>query len=246
MKTPTGGRTLILKLLLRSDFTSLGKLINSRAKIAVDDTYIWVRYESDDERVASLATCMNGRHFRLLDTNRLVPLESTIATEQLPKMEWRDLNEVVKFKLPTAALSGRFETAELPELQLIRGGAERPASAGLFSLEGLVSWIEGAPQFRLRRLAACVSQHEVLVVGNPLPPIACEYLCQEGRLLTPAGMTWYPRIDAALVLEHFDVGNDRLLLWTKTEQWSSIPLELVKPLRRGSFRSLIDNLTVEH
>jgi hypothetical protein len=229
--------TLVVKLLLHSDFTALGRLLDSHAEIAVDSKHIWVRYQSDDERAAGVAHYIHGQHFRLLENKLLVPLGSSVATERLPELDWRELEKAIEFKLPAAALSGRLTAAELPELKLLRGGAERPASAGLYSLDELIKWVVAAPQFRLQKLAACVAEYEVLVIGNPLPPIACEYLCQDGRLLTPAGMTWYPRIDAESVLEHFDVAKDQILLWTKTDEWSSIPIDIVKPLRRGSIRA---------
>ena len=232
--------TLVVKMLLQSDPNALGKLLNSRAEVAVDVTHIWVRYHSDDDQVVRVASCINGRHFRLLEIDLLVPLGSAVATERLPELEWQVLAKVLEFKLPTAALSGRLTTTELPELKLLRGGAERPASAGLYSLDELFNWVVTAPQFRIQKLAACVSEPEVLVIGNPLPPIACEFLCQDGRLLTPAGMTWYPRIDAEQVLEHFDVAPDELLLWTKSDQWSSIPMDMVKPLQRASVRAFVD------
>ena len=109
----------------------------------------------------------------------------------------------------------------------------------MYALAEFVSWVETAPQFRLARLSACVSEQEVLVIGTPLPPIACQFLCHDRRLLTPAGMTWYPRIAADQVLEHFDVGVDQIMLWMKPEEWSAIPMELLKPVQRGSFRAFI-------
>ncbi len=233
-------RTLVVKTLLQSDLSSLGKLLNSQAVMAVENTDVWIRYNSEDEHAVNVASCLTGRRFRLLDNNLLVPLGSTVATERLPKLEWQGLAQVLQFRLPMAALSGRLTAPQLPQLKLIRGGVERPAAAGVYSLEELLDWVVAAPQFRLQKLAACVSEREVLVFGNPLPPIACKFLCLEGRLLTPAGMTWYPRISAGQVLEHFDVAADQIFLWTNNEQWSTIPTEYVRPLRRASIRAFVD------
>ena len=244
MKTASENGTSIVKLLHDSDVGTLGRLLNSKAKVAMDEEHIWVRYPSDDEHAAGVASCLNGRHFRLLDDSLLIPLGATVATERLPRLEWQKFSNAIEFKLPMAALSGRLAAVELPEcklpeLKLLRGGVERPASAGLFALDNFSSWVDTAPQFRLQRLSACMSDRDVLVIGNPLPPIDCEFLCQEGRLLTPAGMTWYPHINAEQVLEHFDVAANQMLLWTRTDEWSSIPLALIKPLQRGSVRAYV-------
>ncbi len=244
MKTPSETRALVVKILLQSDLNAIGKLLNSRAVVAVDSDHLWVRYDSDDEHVVGAAPSISGRHFRLIENNLLVPLGSAVATERLPELEWQVLAKLLHFNLPTAALSGRLTAVELPELKLLRSGAERPAAAGLYEFDELARWVDSAPQFRLRKLAACVAEHEVLVIGNPLPPIVCEFLCLEGRLLTPAGITWYPRLSAEQLLEHFDVNGDQLLLWTKTDQWSTLPIEIVKPLRRGSVRAFVDKQKV--
>lgn len=245
MNSPGGKTTRIVKLLRKSDLNALGKVLHCRVKVAVDVSHIWIRYDSDDERVASVAACINGRHFQLLESNLLVPLGSAVATERLPELEWRDLERVLELKLPSAALPGRLAAAGLPELKLLRGGAERPAAAGLYPLEAFLNWVVTAPQFRIQKLMACTSEQEILVIGNPLPPLECEFLCQEGRLFTPAGMTWYPRIDAEQVLEYFDVAEDEILLWTHSDQFWSVPIEFVKPLRRGSIRALVDQQNTE-
>ncbi|MDX1925978.1 MAG: hypothetical protein SFV81_05645 [Pirellulaceae bacterium] len=239
MKAASEGETLVVKLLPDADLSVLGKLLNSQAQVAIEKSNLWIRYRSDDEGVGGVASCLNGRHFHLLENHLLVPLGSTVATERLPALEWQKLTNVVYFELPMAGFSGKLAATNLPELSLLRGGPERPASAGLYALAEFACWVETAPQFRLRRLSACVSEQEVLVIGNPLPPIACQFLCQDGRLLTPAGMTWYPRIAADQVLEHFDVGVDQLMLWMQTEKWSSIPMELLKPVQRGSIRAFV-------
>jgi hypothetical protein len=183
---------------------------------------------------------LQGSHYQLTEHGRLIPDGASVATERLPVLDWRPIRESIELQLPIAAMSGSLKTTLLPKLQLRRSGEERPATAALIELHTLLNWCERVPQFRLNKLTACVAADQVLVLGNPLPSVPCQYLCVDGGLITPVGMTWYPQLESELVLEHFDVHSTELLLWMSTDEWSIIPRTLLRPLQLASMRAYAD------
>lgn len=227
----------IVRVAEQSSMQQIGRLLHSAVDVAIADNFVWIRYSGNDADIRSAVRLLHGTHFQLTTNGRLIPDGNTIATERLPELQWMPIGDVVQLQLPIAAMAGKLQTNALPQLQLLRGGEERRSNAALVDLQVLLRWCERVPSFRLRKLSASVAGEHVLVLGEPLPPVPCRYLCHESRLLTPAGMTWFPRIESPVVLSYFDVQADEYLLWTENDAWSIVAQSQINPLRLASLRA---------
>ncbi len=216
----------------------IADLLGSTARVCVTNDCAWVRFSAVDESMRRRELTLPGKRYRLIENGWLIPDGGRVAELKLPELDWSAPESLVELVSPTAAFAGQIAMDDLPPLQLIAGGVERPAAAGLFAFDELATWVETAAMVRLQRLVYCISNDLCLVIGEPLPPIACQYLCQQGQVLTPAGMAWQPAIEVSTVLDLFDVKGDEWLLWIKTEQWSVIAPSVLMPLRRSSVRAM--------
>ena len=220
----------------------IGSLLGSSVRIATTHDCVWVRFSATDEKLRKLEAVMPGRRFNLVDGNWLVPLGCQVAEMKLPALDWKTPESLVEVAAPTAAFAGKIVADHCPIARLVRGGNESPAAAGLFAMQDLAAWVETAPLVRLNRLVYCVSDDLCLVLGEPLPTITCQYLCQFGRVLLPAGMSWEPTVDVETLQDLFAVEDDRWLLWTNTDEWAVISKSMLMPLRRSSVRAVCQTI----
>jgi len=216
----------------------IGSLLGSSARIAITNTCVWVRFSVNDETSRKLEAVLPGKRFKLVDGDWLVPNGCQVAEMKLPALDWKTPESLIELVAPTAAFTGKIVGEECPIARLVHGGNERPAAAGLFAIRDLIAWVETAPLVRLERLIYCVSDELYLVIGEPLPTIACQYLCQLGRVLWPAGMSWEPAVDVESIQDLFAVEDDQWLLWTNTDEWALISKSMLMPLRRSSIRAV--------
>jgi MoxR-vWA-beta-propeller ternary system domain bpX2 len=227
---------LIVKLDRQPIPSTLGRLLHGDVQVAVTDSAIWLQIKAEDVLTQGLARGLPGNHFWLEDALWLIAVGQKVASERLPQLDWQELRDVLELQMPLAALPGRMRSSQPSQLELRPGGAERPCHAGLFEYEVLDAWIRAAAATRLSRLSVSLSDHWVLVMGSPLPPLPCKYFWQEDRVLIPAGKLWYPSISASQLLEHFQVANNDLLLWVDEQEWTTISPDCIKPLQRSAWR----------
>jgi hypothetical protein len=85
-------------------------------------------------------------------------------------------------------------------LRLVRSPAEEAPAVLLTSLAAWRDYAETAPAVRLERWSfAADTSGRVLVRGVPLPPLRGERLTDRDGLFTPAGWSWTPAVEPAIV-----------------------------------------------
>lgn len=233
------------------DLDWLRSLVQHPFYLAEEESFIWVRTAAHESAAKSAAACLPGDHFELIDDELLVRPGEQVACMRLPKLQWYSAQSCIHPGLPTIISAGRLRVETKLQWQLVRGGSEMVSDAALIDWKLLTSWVETAAQSRLDRLRFCVRREVfdgfdptiverstmALVVGSPLPPIACRYLCRYERLIVPAGYTWQPHFPPSYVLRSFQVEEQCWLLWLP-ESVEHIPCDLLQPLRRSNVREL--------
>lgn len=229
---------------------AIGLLSGKSVQAAIEHDTLWIRYSASNEKVVRVEALLPGQRWKAClesmadNGDLLAPLGKQVATERLPAdLNWSPLEDLIQWRLPTAALSGHVSDDDQMSLRLVRSSVESKPAGAMVEFQTLQKWLETAPAIRLQSLEYCVdAQAKVcLVLGEPLPPIPCRYLWDAGDVFVPAGMCWAPAVDAVHVREAFGVGPGEMLAWFATDDWSVISRDNLMPLRRSSFRALLGN-----
>lgn len=243
--------------LSRADAESnVGPLLEFPFVIAVDSNDCWLRYSADNELCRKAAINLPAEHFLSHSDTQLIRDGETVASRNLPTLQWRPLKEFVELRLPPASLAGRLQVQHIGPWSLKRGGREREAEGALYDPPSLLQWISSAPHTRLAPLQFCVAdltdqattvdnqpnRSLVFVVGKPLPPITCQFFCRIGCVFVPAGYCWDPTLDVSLVEKSFGLTNDQCLLWTLDLGFSMIAQQQFTPLSRAALRTMFKEI----
>lgn len=118
---------------------------------------------------------------------------------RLPAGPWTPLAAWLRPRAPAAAPAAR--PARRVALALVRAAADPglPATALRADAPAFARWARGAPRMRLERLevAARADRPEVIVRGDPLPPLPGERFVVGEGVAVPVGFVVAPALDAA-------------------------------------------------
>ena len=215
----------ILQLRL-SDKESLGVVRTLPGLLVAEtETHIWVRGIMIKEkpnlgisRLPATATYLLDEDHNLFPVGKLTPIG------KLPKLEWQPISKFIEVKLPTSAFPGVVEKKHL--VRLIPSEKMQPGKALLTNLSVWKKYAEGAPKIRLNQLRFAVSENrEVLILGNPLPPIPGKEFWQKHNLLIPNGFDFEIPMVADLIFEKENTNDDAILIFHENKNWQKINLK---------------------
>ena len=230
---------IFFRMPAHADRRCLAILIGRHVEVSIDgDGVVWLRLEPSggiDQVLARLP----GERLESTGDQRLRRPGQRVATISLPdELLWQRLDDHLQLQLPAALLAGRLDASRRRTLHLVADDTVRDIAAVIVDRDDLRDWVDGAAEVRLRRLRIVVRDRDVLVVGDPLPPIDGEFFVATKRLLVPAGQTWSPPIDADSVRSLLKLRSDDWLLWQADADVAIIPDGDLSPLRRASFRAI--------
>lgn len=230
--------------------SSVGSLIEFPFSIAQGTEHYWLRYPADNELCRNAAISIPAEHFFLQAADLLICNGAEIASERLPQLSWSPLKDFVQLRLPRAILAGRIHAKQIANWELKRGGKEQLADAALYNAASLSQWIKSAASSRLSTLRFCTARNAdnvdsplIFVIGKPLPPIPCQFLCKQGSVFIPLGYHWEPHLDSSLVEQSFGLQHNQWLLWTIDFGWSLLVENQCTPLSRASLRATIKDIS---
>ncbi len=216
--------------ILQSNASRAGSLRAMRdVEVAVVGDDVWIKgCNLDDGLLSTLSAIADGPVFALADKCVLTPIGQLVPTCRLPDAEFMSAGDFFQPVLPTAKMPRR--TVDRMALSLSRCADEHPAELWRGSAVVFRAWVETAPEIRLRALRYAVSaatEAEVLVRGNPLPPLpGCSYWLS-GQVALPLGWHWSPRIDSAAMNEVIlqsvnDASASTLVVWNHSNDDLSV------------------------
>ncbi len=207
----------------------LGKL-HERAGIEVCEAVgkVWLRGPMLDESLRrELRALLGSQIFQPLpeplDGGQLLLLGASVPHGNAPHGVWHALRQWLTIRLPTKQFVAAPPAPA--RLELVRAAGQQAPSLVRLLWPEWSNYALTAPQVRLARLEFAACQAEVVVRGEPLPPLHGEYFYVRHGVAAPIGFDWRPALDASVL----------------RAAWGCEPEELVLLLRTGGHTRLRDD-----
>lgn len=230
--------TLVFKL-DRQDTASLADLRTQPSLFAAETAEaIWLKAEKADKDLRPRLKALPAVRTYVLNGKLLFPENTAVPEAKIPSsIEWVPLQTWLQPEAPSSLLPPlELPAGQLP-FRLVRSQEEQTASALLVEAKHWLQYAEAAPQVRLERLRFALSdERQVLVTGDPLPPLPGELFWQMERLLLPAGWTLeYPML-APLLSGRMAKETDDLALIRQSGAWTTIRSAAFVTAQRANVR----------
>jgi hypothetical protein len=171
----------------------------------------------------------------------LLPAGARVPQGWLPQGPWTAIGRWMGFELPPALLAGRGDATVSPAL--VRSDRMREASLLLARFDLWAAYAIEAPQIRLDRWRfAVAADGRVAIHGRPLPPLPGQRWVEQEGIAVPAGWTWTPAIEAALLRQVFGLAEGDVALWHADGAWERIAAEEFVRATRVAVRETTKNL----
>jgi len=225
------------------DALAIIRCINS-IQVATDNEILWIKVPfkiyQDENSIKQLPvenTFMVDAEGKLFQPGGLTPIDV------LKELDWQPVTELIKVELPVSMLPGIVE--QKISFNIISSKNVQQGTALLTSLAVWKNYAETASSIRLNNLRFAVSENnEVLVIGNPLPPLpGTEYWINNDNLI-PCGYDFEHTLESTLIKEQYNPGNDSLLVFNNEGKIQSISKTLFVPAKRSAIRLTKENSPV--
>jgi len=238
LETDNGNRVNLTVLVLEPQYEGqLGKIRTIPGwKAARYEDHIWLKGPLDNGKQQLLINSLPATTRYEMDAgNRLFPIGRLTPTALLEELDWLPLIDFLPLEIPISALPGILQTQM--GISLIRSTNPKPASALQTSFEEWKAFVNDAPLIRLQQLQFAVSlTREVIVIGNPLPPIPGKVYWIDKNLLIPLGFDFDPPFLAGLIGNKAAAEIQEYILFKENGTQRSIPSDIFKPAERAVVR----------
>lgn len=227
-------------VLSRADLDALGTVRTiPRLLVATTEREIWLRGIPDKGEFADRLRQLPAlRRYTIDLAEQLFLHGDQVPSERLPQLAWLPIAQLLPVDIPTAALAGQVQ-GEV-RIQLVPSSEETSPVALLCRLPDLQAWAASAAESRIGCLRmAANSDGQVLLLGNPLPPLpGTGYWACEGLLL-PAGYVLEFPILAPMILARCNPGRDGFVWMQANGNWEHIPLQNFVTATRSGIRQTL-------
>lgn len=176
--------------------------------------------------------------YELDEQNHLFPKNRSTPVKQLEDWEWEKLSDFVSVEMPISALPAQ-QVAPVP-VSLLRNENPYPAYALQTDFAVWKNYVNEAPLVRLQALKFVVSSlGEVLIIGEPLPPIPGKSYWLNEHLLVPAGFNLDPPFLGQLLNQKLKGQTPSYILFNEKGVQNTIPLDFFQPADRAVVRQVI-------
>jgi hypothetical protein len=198
----------------KEDSATLATLrLTNGIEVGENGDQIWLHGKGGSETLEpKLASLPALERFELLNSNHLRRIDQRVPSRVLPELAWQPISAWSEIRFPLAAFP-----ADLPakvSLRLVRSFEEREPALLLTSIADFSSFAANAAAIRLNPLRfAANGNGEVLIRGNPLPPLPGRRFALHGRVAVPAGFSWRPFVSIELLERAFILSGDAMIVW---------------------------------
>ena len=234
-----------------NEIINLRHLPDVRVCEATDGDYVWATGSSSDELTFQkhdllFRSITNAIRYRVAEEDRLIRLGERLPSAELPQGPWQILTSYVTFDLPVTSLVGIVnENVDicfqrgLPVMDL----QNTQPTLLRCCLAAFHNWGNTAPQTRLNRLTfACNAKKEIIVRGNPLPPIRGARWIEHQNVAVPVGWSWQPRISVQALNNVFKADEHELILVEEDGCWQRIDRRVFVNASRIAIRMTNDQV----
>lgn len=189
----------------------------------------------NDSLDRTFRSIMGCERFVVTAQSVIVPAGKCLSCGELPKTVWTSLSKWIALSVPP-----RKFVASRPaptKLSLVRISEEREAGLLKTTLGAWTRYAVRAPQARLKRWTFAVSADQsCLIQGVPLPPLpGVRYTLDDG-VAVPAGWTWSPALDAAVLRSWLGLERGELALLAPDGTCEQLPPEAFVAATRSAAR----------
>lgn len=221
-----------------SDLPKIGKIRCWLGMQAAElEGQLWLRCPMQQAELEEALRCLPLLFTYREDEQGLLFREGQLTpSARLPQLNWTPLTEYISVELPTAALPAMAPnkyTVKLTPLATAQNGVGLKTT-----LEQWQQYAETAPAIRLECLHFALSEiGEVMILGEPLPPISGEEFWQRGSVLLPAGYDLEWPIVAELLAIRENTAGQYYLVFDQKGNWEKIEKECFVPATRAGIRA---------
>ena len=234
-------------ILARNNADALASLrLFPDVQIAESNDSLWIGGKNVEELLEpALLSLPATARFDVIDGRTLRPVGSRIPSAGLPALPWQPMAKWLQVQAPVAAMPGALP--ERVTLSLTRSGSESAANLLRTNLDSWKQFALSAGMIRLKPLRFAVSSSgDVLVHGQPIPPLpGLRYVEREG-IAVPAGYHWEPAVELSIVRRVFNVSTDALVIWDADGTFVQLSAEQFVPATRSNVRATVEGLEAAH
>ncbi len=230
----------IVGLLKRGDLSSLGGCRHySDWEIAEKEDDCLVKLPSREEYQQVFNKLPFVERYVLHD-QKLVPFDKSLPSQDVRNLKWFSLSSYLPLTPVMARENEDFYDHILLTLEDAQAFVE--PNALLTSLDVFMEWIERASTLRLRPLRYAVSsEDQVLLMGQPLPPIAGASYYLYDKIFLPSGKMMNDAVHPDIIYASLNLLKGQLALFNG-QDFEIIDQECLLPLTRSGARKLKPSL----
>jgi len=211
--------------------------------VCVVDDRVWLRGSEWSESLnKALRSIMGCERFMVAADDAIVPIGKRLSCGELPKEAWTPLSKWTVLNIPPRMFVALRPTPSV--LSLVRSNQEREASLLRVTLASWTQYAVSAPQARLNRWTFAVSGDRFcLIQGAPLPPLpGVRYAVVDG-VAVPAGWTWRPALDPAVLRSWLGLEQGELALFAPDGSCQKLPADAFVAATRSAVRLTAEAMT---
>ena len=221
----------------RRDVSAAGRLRQvAGVEVYEEAEAVWLRGPQLGEALQwQLAAVAGARRFSVLPDGQLLPSGARVPRGWLPRGPWTALSRWMGLECPPALLAGRDEATVARVL--VRSERMEEASLLLTQFDLWAAYAVDSPQVRLDRWRFAVAAGgRAAVHGRPLPPLPGQRWVEQEGIAVPAGWTWTPAVEAALLRQIFGLAEGDVALWHADGEWERIAADEFVRATRAAVR----------
>lgn len=203
---------------------------------AETETEVWLRCPMLHADLDQALRALPALHTYRQDSQGLLfPLGGSTPVAKLPALDWVPMKQFIPVELPGAALPAQL--TQHYALQLFPSAAYHPGAALKIKLTDWQTYADTAPEIRLAALSFALSAAgDVLVMGEPLPPLPGEEYWLRDSILLPAAYDLEWPLLAQLFNQQENSNGANFLLFEKNGGWQKIEKRCFVPASRAGIR----------
>jgi hypothetical protein len=183
---------------------------------------VWLRGQQLDEALERHLRAVPGaRRFWVLPDRQIRSPMSRVPKGWLPEGPWAPLARWMGAEFPQSGPAGKSD--QRVPLTLVRSTVPEEPGILLVEVPQWAAYAAEAPEVRLQRWTfALAADGRVAVRGQPLPPLRGERFIEYEGIAVPAGWTWSPPVEPAVVRELLTLEPGDVALWRTDGSWERI------------------------
>ncbi len=229
-------KDLVLVLLEKDKYYLSDIRLYSNVQVATNNNLVWVKgIISDQENDTQIKKIPFKNIYTIDKDSNLFNLGSLTPIDKLKVLDWITIDKFINLEFPSSLMAGRVK--ETHHVKLIKSDKVQTGNAMITDFEIWNNYAQNASEIRLNKLIFAVSKsNQVIIIGQPLPPIQGLEYWLNNDLLIPAGYDFEIPILANLIFEKLNIKNSSYILFDTNNQWQKIFKENFVNASRSAIR----------